>query len=73
MSDYADFMESMGYDPSDPDALDLLLNQLCETDTNEYYTPDGNLLSDDIISLTQCDDPSECADCDGECELGEDT
>ena len=70
MSDFSDFMEMMGLDPADPEAIDNLLMQIHEADCNEIYTPDGNLCVDDVIPLTQCDDPSECADCDGECELG---
>ena len=72
MSDYSDFMEMMGLDPADPEAIDTLLMQIHKADCNEIYTPDGNLCVDDIITLPQCDDPSECADCDGECELDQD-
>lgn len=46
------------------------INNIIKDDAREIFTPDGNLCVDDIISLTQCDDPSECADCDEECELG---
>jgi hypothetical protein len=73
MSDFADLCESLGLDPSDPDTIDNIISY-CATGESEIsndciYTADSVELSDDIIPLSQCDDPSECADCDGdECE-----
>ena len=66
MSDFADLCESLGLDPSDPDTIDNIISSEISNDC--IYTADSVELSDDIIPLSQCDDPSECADCDGECE-----
>lgn len=69
MSDFENLMESMGYNPEDPDALEKFINSI-GPDSNEIFTPDGNIDLDDIVVINegQCDDPDECADCDGECE-----
>ena len=69
MSDFEDLMESMGLNPGCPDSLEKFINSI-ESEPNEIFTPDGNIPLDDIIVINegQCDDPDECADCDGECE-----
>ena len=73
MSDFTDLCESLGLDASDPDCIDQIIeacqNGTVSTNEPEIYTPEGNITLDCIDSFTQCDDPSECADCDGgDCE-----
>ena len=73
MSDFSDLCESLGLDASDPDAIDKIIeacqNGMVTTNDPEIYMPEGNITLDRIDSFEPCDDPSECADCDGnECE-----
>jgi|TARA_B110000444_G_C18744349_1_gene549534 hypothetical protein len=66
-SDYDELCELMGFSPGDPEACDAILASFGKNKDNKYvFNPEGNIDLEDIISVTQCDDPSECADCDGE-------